>query len=151
MAYRKQPLSNEQALTAIRMVYEVIGPLAYSEKLAASRKMKWICWDIEKLTVLSEKLDKLGIEHTVHLPTYSSGCKGISFHVPKNIRASEAMNGLYKRKPPTKRNIPKQVLTYVSRETIVKKLMPYVQPDDDYLSLIELTQVIHARVKEDLS
>lgn len=153
MARAAVPLSVDDSKRAIRHIFPKLGGVDYSDGLRQSRRLKWMSQDAKKIQKLSKQLNEMGINHQVIEPQDYNHWRGtgIAIHVSKALNYREAIAGLVN---PNKVKQPKRNTRFTSLQTkhrILEKLLPYVTKDDEALSTLELVQVIHDRVKEDLS
>ena len=146
----KEVLSASEARRAVRMIFKVAGGVTYSEKTKSFRRLKWVIWEDQKRNIASGDLAVVGIDHVT---ASRRGCyPHITIRVPIDFDVREATKGLKNpNAPKPKPKLPKNHLYDWQKDELLRKLRPYVNGDDINLSTIELIQVIHDRIKEDLS
>lgn len=155
MAHAAIPLSVADSKKAIRHIFPQLGGVAYSDGLTKSRRLKWTHPDVKVLNKLSAELDELGINHQLIIPDPAAfntwRGPSIAIHVSKALDYRAAVTGLVNPHKLKKNTINVRFTTLDTKCRILDKLVPYVSGDDVNLSAIELVQMIHDRVKEDLS
>lgn len=154
MARAAVPLSVAESKIAIRHLFPKLGGVNFSDTLMKSRRYKWMDTDTNKMQKISAELDALGINHQLIIPDPKAwnAWRGtaIAIHVSKALDYREAVTGLVNplKFKEARRNA--RFLALEQKHKILEKLLPYVSADDVDLSTIELVQIIHDRVKQDL-
>lgn len=140
-----QPISDELATKVVRIIYRHLGPVHYRDSTKTSKRIKW---ELDRPLPQSarDEISALGVDLIqTKSPTHWRPA-AVAIHVNKSFSVKDAVKDIPK---PVKPLTPVQ--EHTNKEKILAKLKPYISGDDINLSLIELIQVMHDRIKEDLS
>lgn len=137
------PLKGDVAIQVARIMFAHLGYSSFRDRTKTSKRLKWEQYKMLPRSAHKE-LQALGVEIVETQNKISTWRPpSISFHFEQDFDFRQAVKGIPKPGKTKVRHV-------VSKPTILNKLLPYVMAEDDDLGLLELIQIIHDRIKEDV-